>query len=132
MFFFKITWWSSSNATRFPVFLDVTCLAFMPSYWQAAGALVFPGTEATAAPCNAIKPVFVTAPASILPQDFESVPIVTDVSASTFPCISENVPIVAELPTCHQTLEALAPPISTIWLPGAPGAPAAVVRAEGA
>ena len=103
----------------------------MSSYWHVGGANALPGTEAVL-PCNAIKPEAVIAPASILPQDVEEVPIVMDVSASTFPWNRANVPIVAELPTCQKTLEALAPPIKTIELPGAPGAPAAVVSVEGA
>jgi hypothetical protein len=88
----------------------------MLSYWQLAGALALPGTETTLE-SNTKLPLAVTAPASNLPQDVEPVPIVMAVSASTFPRNRAYVPMVAELPTCHQTLEALAPLISTIWLP---------------
>ena len=102
----------------------------MPAYWQVEGALGFPGTD-TSLVSNVNAPLVVIAPASNRPQDDEEVPIVMDVSASMFPWNSAYVPIVAELPTCQNTFEALAPLMSTIVLPGAPDAPAAVVSAEG-
>lgn len=57
------------------------------------------------------------------------VSIVMSKAAKTLPWNSEYYPIVAELATCHQTLEALAPLTSRmrVCAPGL-GAPSAVVR----
>ena len=82
-------------------------------YWQPGGAFALPGTETTLV-SNVKAPLAVIAPASNLPQDVELVPSVIDVSARIFPLNMAYVPIVAELPTCHQTLEAFAPLIKTI------------------
>ena len=87
--------------------------AFTP-YWQTAeypagGANGLPGTEMTL-PLKSILPEPPThAPDINLPHEVALVLIVISKAASMLPWNSAYVPIVAELPTCHQTLEALAP-----------------------
>ena len=94
------------------------------SYWQPTGAFGWPGTETVLARnVNAPLP---SAPASNRPHDVAPVPIEIDAEASTFPLNVVLPSKVAELPTNHQTLEALAPLIRIILLP------TAVVSAEGA
>ena len=63
-----------------------------------------------------------------LPQAVAWVFIVISWAASMLPWNSEYDPIVAELVTCHQTLEALAPLVSRMRVCAAGlGAPSAVV-----
>ena len=92
-------------------------------YWQR-GALGWPGTETVlVSSANAPEP---PAPANNRPQDVARFPIEIDAEANTLP-LNVVLPFsVAELPTNHQTLDALAPPVSRIVLP------TAVVSAEGA
>ncbi len=69
----------------------------------------------------------VNAPANNRPHEVAPVVIVMSAEASMLPWNSENNPSVAELPACHQTLEAFAPLINRIRVCGAGvGAPAAV------
>ena len=88
-------------------------------YWQLAGALALPGTETVLPPPNVIAPdpTVGFAPANILPHPVAPPLYVRSIKDSTFPLKTAFVPMVAELPTCHQTLEALAPPARMIWLP---------------
>lgn len=94
------------------------------------GALGLPGTD-TVLVSKVNAPLLVMAPASKRPHDDEEVPIEIDVLASILPSNTEYVPIVAELPTCQNTFDALAPLVNTIWLPGVFNAPAAVVSVDG-
>ena len=67
------------------------------------------------------------APANNLPHEVAPVVIVILSEANMLPWNSENNPSVAELPACHQTLEAFAPLIKRIRVCGAgEAAPAAV------
>ena len=85
-----------------------------------------PGTETTLE-SNTNAPAPPThAPAIDLPHAVAPVFIVILRAASMLPRNSEYDPIVAELVTCHQTLEALAPLVRRIRV-CAPGAPSAVV-----
>ena len=93
----------------------------MPCYSQTVdrvppGTNGLPGT-ATMLESNTNAPEAVNAPASNLPHEVAPRSIVILVSASMLPWNSVPVPSVAELPTCHQTLEALAPPVRRIRVP---------------
>ena len=66
-----------------------------------------PGTETTLA-SNTNAPA-ANAPANNLPHEVAPVFIVILSEASMFPLNSVFVPSVAEVPACHDTLEALAP-----------------------
>ena len=61
----------------------------------------------------------VTAPflAKSLPSTAAPVVSVMEVKARMFPLKPEVVPRVAELPTCHTTLAAWAPPLKMTWRP---------------
>ena len=94
------------------------------AYWQPGGALGLPGTDTTlVSNTNAPEP---SAPASKRPQEVARFCIVIEAEARMLPLNVVPVPSVAELPTNHQTLDALAPPVSSIVLL------AAVVSVEGA
>ena len=97
----------------------------MPSYWQVAGALAFPGTETTLE-SNTNAPE-VNAPANNLPHEVAPVTMVISAEARMLPWKSVNDPSVAEVAACQKTLEALAPLIRRIRVctPGE-AAPAAV------
>ena len=61
----------------------------------------------------------VTAPVRAKSRPSTVAPVVTVIEAEArmFPLNTEPVPRVAELPTCHTTLDALAPPLKTTWRP---------------
>lgn len=77
-----------------------------------------PGMEAVLPKPNEIAPdpTVGFAPVNSLPHEVAPLLIVRSTKDSTFPLNTEVTPSVAELPTCHHTLEAFAPPIRTIWL----------------
>ena len=79
------------------------------------------GTGVTAPQAGALT-VFVsrvTAPPRAKSRPVTNAPVVavTDVCARIVPTRVEVVPSVAELPTCQNTLQALAPLRSNTWLP---------------
>ena len=74
-----------------------------------------PGTETVLV--SIVNEPAPAAPDSNRPQDVASVPNDTVAEANMFPLEIAAPRMDAELPTCHQTLDALAPPDRIILLP---------------